>query len=227
MPTSFVNAVPVVVNTIVRLGAQSFLDVGVGFGKWGHLFREYTDIRASGDDPERYQKTNWRARIDGIEGFAPYLTPAHEYFYDDIMVGDALEIIPRLVSEQKSYDVVMLGDIIEHFEKNDGLNLLDECVKLANRAVIVSTPRYDIPQGAACDNELETHRSVWTPSDFKRWPNTTVRTVKHELLMAVIQKEGVRIPIGRASIHSVPRGPARSKAKLLRAIAGVVEKMGG
>ena len=45
------------------------LDVGVGFGKWGHLFREYTDINEAEHDPARYARENWRVQIDGIEGF--------------------------------------------------------------------------------------------------------------------------------------------------------------
>ena len=68
MPSSRPNTIPTVVHLLRQLKPQSILDVGVGFGKWGHLFREYTDIIEAEHDPARYQRKNWRIRIDGIEG---------------------------------------------------------------------------------------------------------------------------------------------------------------
>jgi len=227
MPTSFVNAVPLVINTVLRLKPESFLDIGVGFGKWGHLFREYSDICHAGDEPARYEKPNWRCRIDGIEGHAPYITPMHKYLYDELMIGNAQDVLPKLLDEGRRYDVIMLGDIIEHFDKDEGMKVLETCMKLANKAVFVSTPRYEMEQGAVFDNELETHRSAWTPEDFASFPGAVVRTVKHELLVAVLLKEGVKVDVGKASIHSVPRGLPRTRAKVARTLSRLVEKLGG
>ena len=70
MPSSRPNTIPAVVHLLRQIQPRSILDVGVGFGKWGHLFREYTDIHESENDPARYPKKNWHVRIDGIEGFA-------------------------------------------------------------------------------------------------------------------------------------------------------------
>ena len=66
MPSSRPNAIPTTVHVVRQLDPASILDVGVGFGKWGLLFREYTDIRASETDSHRYQKAAWKIRIDGI-----------------------------------------------------------------------------------------------------------------------------------------------------------------
>src|SRR6185436_19444562 len=96
MPSSRPNTIPTVVHLVRQLQPESILDVGVGFGKWGHLFREYTDIQDSERDPARYQRGNWRVRIDGIEGCAAYLTDMHRFIYNEIHLGDALEILPRL-----------------------------------------------------------------------------------------------------------------------------------
>jgi len=74
----------------------SILDVGVGFGKWGHLFREYTDINEAENDPARYQRKKWRVRIDGIEGYAAYLTPMHRYLYNHLHVGNAGALLKKL-----------------------------------------------------------------------------------------------------------------------------------
>ena len=54
MPSSRPNTIPTVINLLRQLKPQSILDVGVGFGKWGHLFREYTDILEAEHEPARY-----------------------------------------------------------------------------------------------------------------------------------------------------------------------------
>ena len=44
MPTSFHHHISKMVDWVVRLQPRSILDIGVGFGKWGFLCREYLDI---------------------------------------------------------------------------------------------------------------------------------------------------------------------------------------
>src|SRR5678815_1944899 len=110
MPSSRPNTIPTVIHLLRQLRPQSILDVGVGFGKWGHLFREYTDINEAERDPARYQRANWQVRIDGIEGHEPYITDLHRFLYNDLHIGDARVVLPRL----PVYDLVFLGDIIEH-----------------------------------------------------------------------------------------------------------------
>src|SRR5262245_47014859 len=121
MPSSRPNTIPTVIHLLRQLKPQSILDVGVGFGKWGHLFREYTDILEAEHEPARYRRKNWRVRIDGIEGHAAYLTPMHRFLYNRIHVGDAAHLLPKL----SSYDLIFLGDVIEHFDKATGQVLLE------------------------------------------------------------------------------------------------------
>ena len=120
MPSSRPNTIPTVIHLVRQLNPKSILDVGVGFGKWGHLFREYTDINQAESDPGRYRRRNWRVRIDGIEGHAAYVTPMHRFLYNDIHIGDAcalMKTVPR-------YDLIFMGDIIEHLDKSAGFRLL-------------------------------------------------------------------------------------------------------
>src|SRR2546429_1935680 len=105
MPSSRPNAIPTVIRLARQLKPGSILDIGVGFGKWGHLFREYTDIQQAEREPERYQRQNWRLKIDGIEGHAPYLTEMHRYLYNEIYLGDALAILEKL----STYDLIFLA----------------------------------------------------------------------------------------------------------------------
>jgi hypothetical protein len=195
MPSSRPNTIPFVINVVRQLRPQSILDIGVGFGKWGHLFREYTDILEAEHDPTRYERANWKVRIDGIEGHAPYVTEMHRFIYNEIFIGDARELI-RTVPQ---YDLIFLGDIIEHFEKEDGVELLRNAIDKANKAVLVTTPKFETGQEGLCGNELERHRSLWSARDFRVFRRARMKTIEGDTLLALILKEGVGAPMWRES----------------------------
>src|SRR5438034_9836900 len=117
MPSSRPNTIPTVIHLVRQLQPKSVLDVGIGFGKWGHLFREYTDINEAERNPARYQRRNWRVKIDGIEGHAAYLTRMHRSLYNDIHVGHAC----ILMKQVPPYDLIFRCDVIEHLEQDAGL----------------------------------------------------------------------------------------------------------
>lgn len=190
MPSSRCNHIPIVLGIVRQLAPRSILDVGVGFGKWGHLFREYTDIAAAEIDPARYVRAHWQVRLDGIEGHAPYLTPMHEYLYDTLYVGD----MRTKIHEVGEYDLIFLGDVIEHVEKTDGLALLRACFVHARKAVLVTTPARYAPQDAVCANELEVHRSLWTPAEFRSLGRCVCKRDENDTLIAVVLKDGVPAP---------------------------------
>jgi hypothetical protein len=186
VPSSRPEAIPTVIALVRQLKPRSILDVGVGFGKWGHLFREYTDIVEAENDPTRYAKRNWKVRIEGIEGHTPYLTEMHRYIYDQIHVGDAGSLIKTL----GKYDLIFLGDIIEHFEKEAGLSLLRDAIARAHKAVIVSTPKYETGQENLCGNELERHRSLWSAAGFRSLGNAQIKTIGGNILIAIFRPPG-------------------------------------
>ncbi len=217
MPSSRPNTIPTVVHLLRQLQPQSILDVGVGFGKWGHLFREYTDILEAEHDPSRYQRRNWKVRIDGIEGHPAYLTEMHRFLYDKIYIGDALEMMSKL----STYDLVFMGDIIEHFDKKAGVQLLRQALAHARKAVIVSTPKYETSQPALCGNELERHQSLWTERDFRQFDRAIVKTIDRATLLATIVQPGVAPPDCTPPLPPKPadaRRLSKAKAELLRRI---------
>jgi hypothetical protein len=207
MPSSRPNTIPTVIHLIRQFKPASILDVGVGFGKWGHLFREYTDILEAENDPARYQRQNWRVRIDGIEGFPSYLTEMHRFLYNDIHVGDACALMPTL----PRYDVIFLGDIIEHLDMAAGKQLLTDAISRAGKGVIVSTPKYETEQADLCGNELERHRSLWRARDFRQFRGALVRTIDRDTLLAVIVQPGVPVPL-----CTPPAQPRPADARRLR-----------
>lgn len=182
MPSSSWVHIPQVVSIVRQVRPTSILDIGIGFGKWGQLFREYTDIWSAAEEPARYEKMNWRVRIDGIEGFEPYVTPHHRYLYDNVYVGDAFELIERL----GKYDMVFMGDVIEHFEKPQGMRLLRSMVAHANKVVVVTTPSKHVDQDAVFNNALEVHRSDWTADDFQAVARGACTVIGDEILMCTL-----------------------------------------
>jgi len=217
MPSSRPNTIPTVIHLVRQLRPKSVLDVGVGFGKWGHLFREYTDINEAEQDPARYRRKNWRVRIDGIEGHAAYVTPMHRYLYNKIHIGDACALMRKL----PRYDLIFMGDVIEHLEKEAGLELMRDALKKSRKAIIVSTPKFETGQRDLCDNELERHRSLWSAKDFSRFERAIVKTIDRATLLAVILKFGIPTPVCQPPMPSKKtdaRLLQRCKAALTQAI---------
>ena len=92
---------------VVRSKPQSVLDVGVGFGKYGYLVREYLEIWGDGD-----QYDQWLRTIDGVEVFEPYIREVQRAVYNEVFIGNATEVLPTL---EKQYDLILLIDVLEHF----------------------------------------------------------------------------------------------------------------
>jgi len=144
------------VDHIVRVQPQSILDVGVGFGKWGFLCREFLEV-AQG----RYRPVEWSVRIDGVEAQEQYRNVIHESFYNKIHYG----LIQDLLSSLGTYDLVIMGDVIEHFDKATGLALLTG-LRQRSRYVLLSSPVWFFQQSHE-DNPYQEHRSLWGLRDFK------------------------------------------------------------
>jgi hypothetical protein len=186
VPSSSPDAIPAVISLLGRIQPASILDVGTGFGKWGLLFREYTDIVNSERDPARYRRENWKVRIEGIEGFPGYITPVHHYVYDQVHLGQVREVLPRL----GTYDLIFIGDVIEHLPKEIGRQLILETLAHAQRYLILTTPRFWYNQAAVCGNELEKHLSLWSAQDFKRIAPAEVVVTPGEVLIAIYARPG-------------------------------------
>lgn len=150
MGTSCWEHISTAVEWIRDVNPKSVLDIGVGFGKWGHLCREYLDVWCGSTSRE-----DWKVRIVGIEGFEPYIHPGSRHMYDEIVIGDAKEKI----HEVGLFDLVIMNDVLEHFTRHWANCMLVNAVAIS-KAVLVVTPSNKWPQGALHGNEYERHRTV-------------------------------------------------------------------
>lgn len=145
MPTSFRENIPLILLEIERINPKSILDIGFGRGKYGFLTREYYE----------------NIKVDGLEVFPQYITPLQRNIYGKIYEGNVFEM------EIPQYDLYLLIDIVEHWNKEEGHKLIQKLLTMGK--VLVSTPRSVGEQGAVYGNEWERHISEWGGYDFDKY----------------------------------------------------------
>lgn len=168
MPFSQSSQISEILKFGESLQPESILDVGVGMGQYGFLFRINLEninmFDIDGANAKWRPKKDWRVKIDGVEGYKDYITPVHDFAYNNIYIGEALECLSKI--PDGAYEFVIAIDILEHFWPKDGFRLLSECARICSRAALVSTPKVFHHQEYEA-NPLETHRSLWGSDDLK------------------------------------------------------------
>ena len=163
MPVARPTTIPVVCEWIMEHKPKRVLDIGIGFGMWGFLLRNYGVIWGS-DDLTKDIYANWRDEIivDGVEIYEFLITDLQRLIYNNIYIGDALDIVPKL----GTYDLVMMGDVIEHIEKDRAI----EFIKSIKCNLIITTPNYFCEGVAAFGNEHDKHKCWMKDEDFPDYP---------------------------------------------------------
>jgi hypothetical protein len=185
MPTCRPEILSPVFERVLKLPRpNSVLDVGVGFGKWGFLLREYLDVWNTKQSLYDCRTT----RIDGLEPFMPYqLGPgaanwwAYDHVYPVTVQDWILGTKPRASAPASGvasfrYDWIFMMDVLEHLGHGQGEEVLrtlrDRCDLLC-----LSTPIKVRAQGAVMGNELERHVSTWTLEELDdALPGATIHT---------------------------------------------------
>ena len=171
MPTSDPRVIEAGCGEIINLRPKSVLDIGVGYGKWGALAREYTDIWQS-----RFYKDEWETIVEGIEIHEKYRNPMWGV-YDYIYIGDALEKVKAIAaSDGRHFDLSIMMDVLEHFEKEAGKRLIAEVLKISSYFLVswCNSEQKDVR-----DNKHEDHVSTWDVGDFKNM-GVLEKVVKNE-----------------------------------------------
>jgi hypothetical protein len=155
---------PFVATELQRLKPRSILEIGVGFGKWGVIAREYLEAWQG-----RFRREDWQLRIEGIEIFDGYRNPVWDAAYDHVHIGDALSLAATL----GHFDVALICDVIEHMDKPVGRELLHRLLDCCD-TVILTTPLAFWPQEEEYGNAHEKHISLWQPEDFHEFSGRLV-----------------------------------------------------
>jgi hypothetical protein len=155
------------VELIRRINPSSILDIGAGFGRWGILGREFLEIWDSGNYSDK-----WNVRIDAVEIFEEYLKPYHSYFYDNVFTEDAVRFIKDC---KEKYDLIICGDVIEHFERETADKFIEDCLKKCSYLMINIPTGKNWEQGEINGNKFEIHRSTWRNADFRKYPHIKIK----------------------------------------------------
>ncbi len=155
------------IELVKKLNPQSILDVGIGFGRWGILFREFLEIWGDGNYTGK-----WKRTIDGVEIFPGYIKEYHKYFYDNIYIENAAGFIKKT---KMKYDLINCGDVIEHFKKDDAEIFIGDCLGKSKHVLINIPAGSRWQQGPINNNEHERHLSAWSKADFEKYDHHLIR----------------------------------------------------
>ncbi len=163
MPTSNPNNIVWIIQQIRKINPQKVLDIGVGFGKWGFLCRDYLESTRL-----RMMPKDWEVVIDGIEPCEKYIGDVQKIIYNTIYN----KTVEEMLSDCHGYDLVLANDILEHLDKPIAWTVLNTLIK-QNKFVIITLPLGDqLNENKEIHDEYpyERHRSIWTLLDFKDHP---------------------------------------------------------
>jgi len=137
------------IMTLIPDDCGVMLDVGSGRGSWGFLIKVY-------------KKSQF---LIGLDIWKPYLDKLNRLkVYDDLM----RVCLPYLPFQEKSFDVTLASEVLEHLTHQDGLIFLNELDRVTRRRIIISTP-LNLPQNRIVDgNPFNKHRSEWKPKELRR-----------------------------------------------------------
>ena len=102
-------------------------------------------------------------------------------------IGNAAEILDR---NELNYDLVLLIDVLEHFEKEQGVDLIKKILK-NNRGVLISIPKDIGLQEDAFKNTYETHRANWSKKELSKFGDHYFRYDDANNIVYIGSKEDV------------------------------------
>lgn len=124
-----------------------FLDIGPGAGKYGAIIRKQFLAKAI---------------IDAVEIEKTYIAEySLKNLYDKVENMDAARIPDY--PDRWDYDVCIMGDVIEHLRKSDGIDLVNFMLYCCSWLWVVYPE--NMIQGRQ-EKKSEVHRSLWSIDDF-------------------------------------------------------------
>lgn len=175
------------------------LDVGAGAAIWADLLKHKV------------------ARMDAVEIYEPYIGRfGLKEKYDGVYLGD----FRTLAIPTNIYDVIILGDVLNHFTQEDALLVWEKARRIVGEfgTVILSAPIIPFPQGPVDGNVHEAHLSQFDMEYLKALSGVT-HWQQGEVLGSVIA-EGTESPTAPDVTVLITTIPIR-KDRLGRALTSV------
>lgn len=99
----------------------------------------------------------------GVEPYLPYLKKSRAKKIHSKYIQAKIE---TLTFPKKSFDAVIMIEVLEHLPKAVGLSVLKKAEGWAKKKVIITTPNGLVPQQEIDDNKLQKHLSGWTATQM-------------------------------------------------------------
>jgi len=133
-------------KTISTINPKIILDIGVGAGKYGKILQKIGGIHSIAIEIEKRYVTEYK--LDMI--------------YDEVRIMNAVDLIETDI--ESKWDLVIIGDMIEHLKKSDGIDLLNFLLYRSKYIMVVFPDKY--LQNEIHGNKYEAHISSWSKHDF-------------------------------------------------------------
>ena len=130
--------------------------------------KDILDVGGGWGEPMKFlgKKRKWQRKVNA-DIFLPHLTESKKKgTHDEYVLCDA----GFLPFTEKSFDIVLCLEIIEHMPKEDGFKLLSDLERIARRQVILSTPVGEKihPEPHKIKTFPWSHFSSWHPAEFRK-----------------------------------------------------------
>lgn len=160
MPVSNKQNRPIILDLIKKYKPYSILDLGIGKGDYGKAVIEMCLCK----------------KIDGVEIW-DWRNPQWK-FYQYVFYAK----IQEFDFSNRTYDLYLFIDVLEHLEKEEALEVLRKVPKTMIICIPVNYPQEieGLP--------YETHKSEWTLEDFKEFNFTDYSINRKKFIIGVIEK---------------------------------------
>ena len=102
----------------------------------------------------------------GVDAYLPSIAKSKKLkIHDRYIICDLLSIDKKI--KPKSFDAVIMLDVVEHFSKKNGLRLLKQAERIARKKVVVLTPNPYYRQDELGGNPYQLHKSGWKLKEFQ------------------------------------------------------------
>lgn len=140
-----------VADLAARIQPASLLDIGPGQGKYGRMVKAANPHchSCAVEIADEYVKAYGLADL-----------------YDEVVVGDGAALVHEAGWRNRTFDLVTIGDCIEHMPKSQGLDLLNFLTYRCGYLIVIAPEFCWYDTDTAQMQHTESHISVWSEYDF-------------------------------------------------------------
>lgn len=148
---------------IIDKSAASILDIGCGQGFPMQMIKNRMKVR----------------RSVGVDLFKPYIEIGKKLkIHNKYVVSD----VRKIKFGDKSFDVVLALQILEHMNKKDAWKVVERIEKIAKKQVIIATPIGKMYHPVVDNNQLQLHKSGFYPEEFEKRGYKIIKFGRKEIL---------------------------------------------